>query len=56
MEFSNVTFRFPEDDEPVLQDVSFSIQQGERVVITGAKRERKKHATVSYEPLVSGEL
>jgi energy-coupling factor transport system ATP-binding protein len=35
MELSNVTFRFPEDDEPILQDVSFIIHQGERVVITG---------------------
>ncbi|WP_246231710.1 ABC transporter ATP-binding protein [Sporosarcina jiandibaonis] len=35
MELSNVTFRFPEDDEPILQDVSFTIHQGERVVITG---------------------
>ena len=35
MEFSKVTFRFPEDDVPVLRDLSFSIQQGERVVITG---------------------
>ena len=37
MEFSKVTFRLPEDDVPVLRDVSFSIQQGERVVIIGPK-------------------
>jgi energy-coupling factor transport system ATP-binding protein len=35
MELSNVAFRFPEDDEPILQDVSFTIHPGERVVITG---------------------
>ncbi|WP_342507788.1 ATP-binding cassette domain-containing protein [Sporosarcina sp. FSL K6-2383] len=36
MAFANVTFRFPEEDNPVLQDVSLTIRQGERVVITGA--------------------
>ncbi len=35
MKLDNVTFRFPEDDKPILQDVSFVIHQGERVVITG---------------------
>ncbi|CAM3172526.1 ATP-binding cassette domain-containing protein [Filibacter tadaridae] len=35
IEFSTVTFQFPEDDEPILRDVSFTIHQGERVVITG---------------------
>lgn len=35
MKLDNVTFRFPEDDKPILQDVSFAIHQGERVVITG---------------------
>ena len=35
MELNNVAFRFPEDDEPILQDVSFTIHRGERVVITG---------------------
>ena len=35
LEFNNVSFRFPEDDVPVLQNVSFTIQQGERVAITG---------------------
>jgi energy-coupling factor transporter ATP-binding protein EcfA2 len=35
IEFTNVTFRFPEDDEPILKDVSFSINQGERIVLTG---------------------
>ena len=36
MAFANVTFRFPEDEEPVLHNVSLTIRQGERVVITGA--------------------
>lgn len=35
MNLSHVTFRFPEDDKPILQDVSFTIRQGERIVITG---------------------
>lgn len=36
MVFANVTFRFPEDEEPVLHNVSLTIRQGARVVITGA--------------------
>ncbi|MFJ7933905.1 ABC transporter ATP-binding protein [Sporosarcina sp. NPDC096371] len=36
MAFANVTFRFPENEEPVLHNVSLTIRQGERVVITGA--------------------
>ncbi len=36
MAFANVTFRFPEDEEPVLHNVSLTIRRGERVVITGA--------------------
>ena len=35
VDLRKVTFRFPEDDKPILQDVSFTIHQGERVVITG---------------------
>ncbi len=35
MAFTNITFRFPEDDVPVLHNVSLAIRQGERVVITG---------------------
>jgi len=36
MAFASVTFRFPEDEQPVLHNVSLTIRQGERVVITGA--------------------
>lgn len=35
MEMKSVTFQFPDDNVPILQDVSFTIRQGERVVITG---------------------
>ncbi len=36
MAFTNVTFRFPEEVEPMLYNGSLTIRQKERVVITGA--------------------
>jgi ATP-binding cassette subfamily C protein LapB len=35
IEFKNVTFRYPGAPEPVLKDVSFSIEPGERVALLG---------------------
>ncbi|WP_252504187.1 ABC transporter ATP-binding protein [Sporosarcina sp. Marseille-Q4943] len=33
--FDNVSFRYPDDEEWILEDLSLSINRGERVVITG---------------------
>lgn len=35
IEFRNVTFQYPFDTQPVLQDISFSIQQGQTIGIVG---------------------
>ncbi|WP_240793468.1 ABC transporter ATP-binding protein [Psychrobacillus vulpis] len=35
IQFERVTFSYPDEENPVLQELSFSISQGERVVITG---------------------
>ena len=35
IDFNNVSFRYSDDEEAVFTDVSFSIQVGERVVLTG---------------------
>ena len=35
IEFQHVSFRYPDDEEAVFQDISFDIQVGERVVLTG---------------------
>lgn len=35
LEFSNVTFTYPEADKPALSDVSFSIPQGKTVALVG---------------------
>ena len=36
LEFDHVTFTYPTDDEPTLEDVSFSIKAGESVGVVGA--------------------
>lgn len=36
IEFDHVTFTYPTDDEPTLEDVSFSIKAGESVGVVGA--------------------
>ena len=36
LEFEHVTFTYPTDDEPTLEDVSFSIKAGEFVGVVGA--------------------
>lgn len=36
LEFDHVTFTYPTDDEPTLEDVSFSIKGGESVGVVGA--------------------
>ena len=36
LEFDQVTFTYPTDDEPTLEDVSFSIKAGESVGVVGA--------------------
>ncbi len=36
LEFDHVTFTYPTDDEPTLEDVSFSIKTGESVGVVGA--------------------
>lgn len=33
--FDNVSFRYPDEEEWILEDLSFSVARGERVVITG---------------------
>ncbi|MEI4769889.1 ABC transporter ATP-binding protein [Psychrobacillus sp. FJAT-51614] len=35
IQFTDVSFRYPDEDKWILKDLSFSIQNGERVVITG---------------------
>ncbi|GFH40963.1 ABC transporter ATP-binding protein [Lactococcus insecticola] len=36
LEFDNVTFTYPTDDEPTLENISFSIKAGEMVGVVGA--------------------
>lgn len=36
LSFENVTFTYPNDEEPILKDVSFDIAAGEMVVVVGA--------------------
>ncbi|KRM78652.1 ABC transporter ATP-binding protein permease [Lapidilactobacillus dextrinicus DSM 20335] len=36
VQFENVTFAYPGDDEPVLQDISFKVKAGEMIGIVGA--------------------
>lgn len=36
IEFDHVTFAYPNDDEPTLKDISFSVQAGEMVGVVGA--------------------
>ena len=35
VEFKNVTFTYPDQSEPVLDDISFKIEPGEKVAILG---------------------
>ncbi|WP_245827687.1 ABC transporter ATP-binding protein [Paenisporosarcina indica] len=35
IDFNQVSFQFPDDEEAVFQDISFSVQKGERVVLSG---------------------
>ena len=36
IEFRNVTFQYPDADEPVLQDISFTVNKGETVAFIGS--------------------
>ncbi len=35
IEFRNVSFRYPDDDRPVLEDISFRVEPGETVAVVG---------------------